>query len=483
MKKILAWFFASLICAGAAAADLQRFDLQWDAGSETMAVDLCLANPYDSIELFADSVSAKRFLHELKRSSGDELADTEQGWAAAHWRAGECLNYRADLGRIADAHDADIGWRVGSDLVTTPQLWMLRAQDGDQEIGSVMVNLQLASDWEISAPWKRIISSNGSRSFRIADTPYNWSASVALGHFRERRIEWNGGTLRVAILGAVGESDQDKLIGWLQRVSQATLSAYGRMPLPDVQVLMLPSRGRGGAVGFGQSVRGQGNALQLLVDPTRPASEFNADWTAVHELSHLFHPYLGDRGSWLSEGLASYYQNVLRARAGLLTPQQAWSKLEAGFGRGRKSPGGESLVDVARGMHRNHDFMRVYWAGAAYWLAVDVQLRASSANRLSVDEALRRFGECCLPSYDAWSPDDFVARLDALLDTEVFVRRFREYGQMTQFPDTRKLYEQLGLHAQSDTVQLLPDAPQRTVRNAIMSAKPPSKPQKSNVAH
>jgi hypothetical protein len=69
-------------------------------------------------------------------------------------------------------------------------------------------------------------------------------------------------------------------------------------------------------VHFGQSIRGQGNALELLVDPTRPAAEFADDWTAVHELSHLMHPYLGDRGTWLAEGLATYYQNVLRRAPG-----------------------------------------------------------------------------------------------------------------------------------------------------------------------
>ena len=37
----------------------------------------------------------------------------------------------------------------------------------------------------------------------------------------------------------------------------------------------------------------------------------------------------------LAEGLATYYQNVLRARAGLLTPSEAWEQIDAGFARGR----------------------------------------------------------------------------------------------------------------------------------------------------
>src|SRR5690349_3931578 len=81
-----------------------------------------------------------------------------------------------------------------------------------------------------------------------------------------------------------------------------------------------------------------------------PSAEFADDWTAVHELSHLMHPYLGDRGTWLAEGLATYYQNVLRARSGMLTPAQAWDRLYQGFKRGAKTPGDETLEQVASNM-------------------------------------------------------------------------------------------------------------------------------------
>lgn len=49
-------------------------------------------------------------------------------------------------------------------------------------------------------------------------------------------------------------------------------------------------------------------------------SELSRDWTATHELSHMLLPYVASRDRWLSESLASYYQNVLRARDGRLAP-------------------------------------------------------------------------------------------------------------------------------------------------------------------
>ena len=166
---------------------------------------------------------------------------------------------------------------------------------------------------------------------------------------------------------------------------------------------------------------------------------------AVHELSHLMHPYLGDRGAWLAEGLATYYQNVLRARAGLLSADQGWAELADGFARGSHNAFDDSLEEAATRMHRSHAFQRVYWAGAAYWLTVDVDLRRESAGTRGLDDVLGRFRDCCLPAYREWTPEEFVARLDALAASDIFGRRYREFAAQKQFPDWRHVFAELGL--------------------------------------
>jgi hypothetical protein len=309
--------------------------------------------------------------------------------------------------------------------------------------------------------------------FSIPATPTNWSAAVAFGQFAEQRIELPGGVLRLAILGKVATEDRARLRAWLDRIAHAVLAAYGRLPLPDVQVLVIPVAG--GAVRFGQSVRGQGNALQLLVDPTRPAAEFAEDWVAVHELSHLMHPYLGDRGAWLSEGLATYYQNVLRARGGIFTPQQAWEELADGFRRGAKQQGHDTLDDAAAQMHRNHAFQRVYWAGAAFWLAVDRDLRRASGGREGLDSVLAKFRDCCLPAYREWEPADFIARLDALAGTSLIGVRYREFATARTFPDWQSVYADLGIREKSDKWRIGANARDAAARDAIMRAWPAPK--------
>ncbi len=453
------------IPSASSAVETPYYQVELEIPAETLKVQLCLPQSHPYIRFAADSEWAKRYLTELKRHSDRELVETKGAWNATSWQAGECLSYRVKLGEIADAHKPDVGWRIGSDLVSSPQLWLLRP-DIDAELD---IELKLPPDWHISAPWQALPNTDGHR-FRIGNTPANWSAVVALGHFEEQRIPLADSVLHVAILQSTDEK-QRKLMLWLRRVSQAALSAYGKLPMADVQVLILPVGEQDKAVVFGQSVRGQGHGLQLLVNANRPDSEFASDWVAVHELSHLFHPYLGDRGRWLAEGLASYYQNVLRARAGLITPLRAWENLDAGFQRGKQQTFDETLNDVTQGMEHTHMFMRVYWAGAAYWLTVDEELRRTSHGQLSVDEALRRFRDCCLPSRREWSPQEFVTKLDALIGSGVFTDHYREFGGAKQFPDMRNLYKNLGIEPHGASLRLLRTPRPKTTRDTIMAPR------------
>ncbi len=475
----------SLLVTGAAtAADEPRYAVTLDGQTLLAKVELCLAEAHAHVRFAADSEWAMRFVGGVARSSGGAVEDDDDGaWAAADWKPGECLSYHVDVGAVAAAHNQDVGWRVGDDLVVAPQLLLLRAEAG--EGADAELSLDLPADWSISAPWREHADAARTRKhakseadarknihFTIPYTPSDWSAAVAFGHFSEERIPLPGGVLRLTILDGADAEERAKLHDWLAHVSRAILSAYGRLPLPDVQVLMIPLSGHGKAVMFGQSIRGQGNALELLVDPTQPVADFDKDWIAVHELSHLMHPYLGDRGSWLAEGLATYYQNVLRGRAGLLTPAQAWDRLREGFTDNAGKHYATSLSDAAATMHRTHDYRRVYWSGAAYWLTVDRDLRRDSDGKLELGLALSRFRDCCLPAHREWPPQEFVAKLDELAGVETFSRRYREFAALREFPEWEKVYEDLGVRT-GEHIEFDPDAPDAAVRDRIMTAWSP----------
>jgi len=464
--------------ASSAPPDVPKYSVTFDAQLTHADVRLCLDRAHAQVEFAPDSARAMRFLSAMRRSSTGDLQVVGGSWLARDWAAGECVAYTADLAAIVD-QGSDAGKRYGKNLVTDPQQWLVRASA--QGASGAEATMELPEGWSISAPWRELSRNGTSIRFKIPDTPQDWSASLVLGEFEQTRIDLPGGAVRVALLNGKG-GEQARLAEWLRIEAQAFLGTYGRLPVADVQIWLvsvdsasLAKRYAGmiepGAVLGGESARGQGNALQLDVDPSRPAQEFVEDWTAIHELSHLLHPYLGDRGSWLSEGLATYYQNVLRARGALLSPEQAWERLASGFQRSEGGPYPQSLEQAAANMGQSPAFQRVYWSGAAYWLGVDVDLRRATRGKITLDTALAAFRGCCLPAYREWKPEEFVAKLDGLAGVHTFTRQYHRFAAMKRFPDWRATLARLGVNGSQDALTFGADAPDACIREAITAAR------------
>ncbi|MFC3550672.1 hypothetical protein ACFOLC_06535 [Lysobacter cavernae] len=283
----------------------------------------------------------------------------------------------------------------------------------------------------------------------------------------ERLLRADGGVLRVHVIDAPSPARADELQRWLAGAAEAMLTAYGRFPLPEATVRIEQSQRRSTSpVPWGQTLRRDGVSVLLYVRGDAGYAELRDDWTAVHELAHLFHPYLGDDGRWLAEGLASYYQNVLRARAGLLTPEQAWDKLDAGFGRGRRENSGAPLDEISR---RHRGTMRVYWAGAAYWLEADLSLRRHGSN---LDTVLSQYARCCLHGTGAVRPQAFVAELDRIAGGDDFQRRWRRYAASREFPSLDASYTALGLEPVGDGLRFSDRRDAVRLRQAITGPRP-----------
>ena len=259
--------------------------------------------------------------------------------------------------------------------------------------------------------------------------------------------------LQIEVIGIDNPARIAMLQRWAEEAARATILPSGRFPLraAQVEVREIDSRSKS-AVPWGQTSRDGDVSVLLYVRPDATYEQLRADWTAVHEFSHLAHPYLGERGRWLAEGLASYHQNVLRARAGLLTPEDAWRRLDAGFRRGEAVDGGSTLD----AMGRQHDgTMRVYWAGAAYWLEMDLRLRRDHGTTL--ETVLDRYAQCCLDGTAHVAPEDFVAALDRAGVVDIFARRYRDYAASTAFPSLTESYRALGIERDGEGLRFTDD--------------------------
>lgn len=280
-----------------------------------------------------------------------------------------------------------------------------------------------------------------------------------------------GATLRIEVLPPIDEQKAAELVSWLQYVSDNMRLAYGRFPSESPRIVVIPATDRswGGnsPVPFGRLTRSGEDKIELYVNADRPIEEFYGDWTATHEFSHLMLPYVDGRYRWISEGFASYYQNVLMARAGQYSAEQAWQKLYSGLERGRASRPDLTLNEAAAAGVRQAR-MKIYWSGAAIALLADVELRERSGGRESLDTVLEQLQRCCLPSARTWSGPELFQQLDSLVaGRPIFMPLYERYANRSGFPAFHPTLERLGIGTDSRRISLQRSAELSHIRKAI----------------
>ena len=296
----------------------------------------------------------------------------------------------------------------------------------------------------------------------------------AAGTANVTQVEVAGATLQIEFKTPIDDEKAAELIVWIQATAENVSLTYGRFPNPAPKIIVIPSNrnpwGADSAVTFGRVTRNHGETVELFINPDRPIEEFYADWTATHEFSHLMLPLLSQRYRWISEGFATYYQNVLQSRAGHYTPEFAWQRLTEGFERGRESNPDLSPNQAAEARVANAR-MKIYWSGAAIALLADIELRQRSGGEESLDTALGDLQRCCLPSYQRWSGPDLFRRLDSFLESPVFMPLYREYANEVGFPPTASVIDKLGVETTTTGVVFDDDAPLAAIRDAISTGQ------------
>jgi hypothetical protein len=447
-------FVGLLWTAAAQSAPVHHYTVSINPQLRTLSVRACFDGaPLPA--LVAPSPHARYFV----KAASDE--DDPKRLSLAALPRDSCMNYRVDVGAIADLRQLTLGSWIGADMIVAPEVWLWRPADHK---GDIEIHFELPMGIAVSAPWRRL--PNG--DYRVGHTPAHWPALVAFGRFEERKVKVPGAMLRLAVLDGNPPANVDAVQTWVEDAARAVVGLYGRFPVDRAQVLVIP-QGRGGRpVTSGQVLRGGAGAVQLFINQRRPLKDFLADWIPTHEFTHLTLPLLRRGGAWLSEGIATYYQNVLRARDGRLSAQQAWQALYKGFiKRGKKASRDTTLLDASANIYRDRAYTHVYWSGAAIALLADMQLRKQSGNKQSLDSALEKFDRCCQPWNRAWSAHEVLERLDNLAGTELFTALYRQHVTSTAFPDLTATYAELGLKTHGDEIELRP-APYTHLRDAIM---------------
>lgn len=363
-----------------------------------------------------------------------------------------CASWRVNLAAAVKGSDYRTALQMDEAIVTAGSLWFWR----DSKQRAVEVQLYLPQGMQFSAPWTLVASIDGVLHYQPADTPASWSSRLAFGRFATKSLDISGGRINIAMLGSFDPAQQAVVQQWIAEPVRAVAEVIGQFPVAQTQVLVVGIGPRSSPVPWAHVLRGGGMAVELFVDQTRSLEELRKDWTATHEFSHFLLPYVGSDDRWLSEGLASYYQNVLRARDGRLSELQAWQKLLGGFQRGQSDGETGGTMDT-------------YWRGAALLLQADSRLRELSAGQQSLDTALAQLHACCPGLGQRWSAADLLQQMDQLTGYTVFSEVYDIATASPEFPNPVATLQKLGVEREDGSVQLDDAAPWSNTRQSIMS--------------
>jgi hypothetical protein len=305
-------------------------------------------------------------------------------------------------------------------------------------------------------------------SYVVAPSAFHYLSHTIFGRFARFDVAVPGGTLEVARLpGELGVSDED-LARWLSGAGQTAAQLDGRFPVERALVAVVPVGG-GDGVAFGNVGRGGGASVMLLASRRATYEGLAGDWVPPHEFTHLAMPFVQRGDAWMSEGVATYYQEVLRARAGIQTPVEAWRNIDRGLASGRDDGTGRSLEVESREMFRTASFRRVYWAGTAIALLADVELRRVGH---SLDESISLLRECCMTPVRTWGGREMAEAFDRGTGTSVYVDVATRWLTSHDFPEVEAVFAWLGLRRGNDGLLSLVDgAPGAAIRDAIMAPR------------
>ena len=281
----------------------------------------------------------------------------------------------------------------------------------------------------------------------------------AFGPLRTRVVTLPTTSLELAIAPgtlAVGDAE---LEAWTRRSASAVAGYFGRFPLPGALVLVVP--GTGAWVGLGRTLAGGGGAVFVRVGEEATPASLGSDWVLVHEMIHLAFPSVAKEHDWAEEGLATYVEPIARARAGLLSPEAAWSGLVRGLPNGLPREGD-------RGLDLTPTWGRTYWGGALFWLLADVAIRKASGNARGLEHALRGLVAHGATNATRRHLDEALALGDRSAGVSVLVPLHAAMGSSPHPVDLRELFRELGLVAVAGGGVTFDDAaPSAAIRRAI----------------
>lgn len=463
--------------APTAGAGLFRYDVVAGDGARELTIT-ALIPAGSGVELEVDE-DADRFVSEVACSTGGPYhtlpreTPKQRGDEPATgpiWRLPACplegcrLAYRfalADAAREIDHVAVAAISTYGGAILSPPSAWLLHPCD---PVDGQRFRLRVSAAPGISFATGLFPAPDGAPDEYEAEVsdlprpPYS-----AFGDLRLQHADVGGARLDVARLPGALDLPDEAIHRWVTGALAAVVDYYGRPPISRALLLLVPTGGHG--VGLSLTLGNGGAGVLAPVGQHSTAAELEGGWELIHELLHVSFPNLPREQRWFKEGMATYVEPILRARRGLITPEQAYNRLFRRMAYGLPVRGD-------RGLDRTPTWGRTYWGGALFCLLADVEIRTRTRNARSLDDALRAIlaegGNVSV----RWDVAQTIAVGDAATGVPVLAELYAKMAHAPAPVDLDALWKQLGVLPNGASVAFDDTAKLASIRRAIVAPPP-----------
>lgn len=359
------------------------------------------------------------------------------------------VRYTLDLTKPERSLDTVAESRGG--IVTPTYAWMLRPIPVPS--GTTRVTVDAAVDGLPEGTFSDLRAYSAVTPAGFDNDGFNEGSFTAFGALRVAPVRAAGAEIDVVRIGPAPAMGEPALVRWARDAAECVALLFGHFPVQRAGVFVVPV-GDGAEVVFGKALSLGGPAVLALTGTAIPESAIHDDWILVHEMIHLGAPTFGGNLRWLGEGIASYYEAVLRTRAGFRTESALWSRFADAMKRAEASPPldeGSSIDDI-------------YWGGALFLLEADVRLREKGS---SLDEVFRAILASGGDATVTWSIEQFIAAAARASKTDVIGELYARHGRGGERFDVAGLFARLGVGSGG----LRDDAPDAAIRRTIGRGK------------
>jgi len=421
----------------------------------------------ERLALAAESAKFVRDL-EVKSNAGYKAV----GKRGKEWIEPSCMRhctvrYRIDLGELAAAcgDEVDCARRVGDATLSPALAWLVHPVPKTDV--PVKVRVKTPNAVQFSSGMHSIDGNPQLFGFRSYDL--DEGSFTAFGPMRHYMIDVAGkgserGRIDVNIVGKTRyEMSDASMKQWIEEAADVVTPLFGRFPVDRTTLYIVPAKGEDEVV-FGKVLSLAGASVVLVVGDKMPASARHEDWVLVHELFHLGFPTFRGEGRWLGEGLATYYEPILRARAGWVNEAEIFRQFARNMLRGVPQRG------MNAGLAHRDDLDSIYWGGALFCFAADVKIREETHNKKSLDDVIRAGLAKGGDATRVWTVAEVVKLGDAVTGTTVLSEMYDRHAQRGDRIDLDGLLASLGVDRTDEgSVDLDDTRPLAWVRRGIVN--------------